>query len=327
VHATAPGADIVFVAAPNNGQDLDAALNHVVDQKLATIVTNSYGWNTEALQYGFIKPEYDTTVQAAIEGIGVYFSSGDDGDETGGVKGATATPDWPATSPWVTAVGGTSLAVTAAQGYGFENGWETGKESLAKGAWTAPGYQYGSGGGTSRLFAQPGYQQGVVGTDIATGATSGGRSTAMRSVPDVAAVGDPGTGMLIGETQTFPDGSARYSEYRIGGTSLASPLFAGVMAVAQQKAGHVLGFANPLLYAAAGTPAFHDVTQPQQAAQDRGVVRAEFVDGVDPRDGYVYTVRLLGYDAPLTIHTRSGYDDVTGVGSPNGPAFLAAIGR
>jgi subtilase family serine protease len=327
VHATAPGADIVFVAAPNNGQDLDAALNHVVDQKLATIVTNSYGWNTEALQYGFIKPEYDTTVQAAIEGIGVYFSSGDDGDETGGVKGATATPDWPATSPWVTAVGGTSLAVTAAQGYGFENGWETGKESLAKGAWTAPGYQYGSGGGTSRLFAQPGYQQGVVGTDIATGATSGGRSTAMRSVPDVAAVGDPGTGMLIGETQTFPDGSARYSEYRIGGTSLASPLFAGVMAVAQQKAGHVLGFANPLLYAAAGTPAFHDVTQPQQAAQDRGVVRAEFVDGVDPQDGYVYTVRLLGYDAPLTIHTRSGYDDVTGVGSPSGPAFLAAIGR
>ncbi len=49
----------------------------------------------------------------------------------------------------------------------------------------------------------------------------------MRVVPDVSAFGDPNTGFLIGQTQTFPDGSAKYSEYRIGGTSLSSPIFAG----------------------------------------------------------------------------------------------------
>ena len=75
----------------------------------------------------------------------------------------------------------------------------------------------------------------------------------MRAVPDVAALGDPNTGMLVGETQTFPDGSQQYSEYRIGGTSLASPLYAGMFALAQQKAGHAFGLANPVLYGARGT--------------------------------------------------------------------------
>src|SRR5207248_3840587 len=80
VHGIAPAAKIVFVGAPNNYQDLDAAMNHVVDQRLAQIVTNSYGFPTEFLRRGFIKPFEDTLVQAAIEGIGVSFSSGDNGD-------------------------------------------------------------------------------------------------------------------------------------------------------------------------------------------------------------------------------------------------------
>lgn len=157
VHATAPGANILYVGSANNYQDMDAALNHVVDNKLATIVTNSYGWSGEALPNGYITPQHDTLVQAAVEGIGVYFSSGDSGDETGGVKGATATPDWPASDPFVTAVGGTSLAVGKSDNYLFEAGWETGREKLAGQTWGQPTYQYGSGGGTSRLFAQPSY--------------------------------------------------------------------------------------------------------------------------------------------------------------------------
>src|SRR5262249_43456525 len=82
VHGMAPGANIVYVGAPNSYQDLDAALNHVVDRGLAQIVTNSYGWSTELLPPGRVKPVEDTLIQAAAEGIGVYFSSGDDGDET-----------------------------------------------------------------------------------------------------------------------------------------------------------------------------------------------------------------------------------------------------
>src|SRR3954462_13251938 len=220
----APGADIVYVGAPNNFQDLDAALNHVVDRRLAQIVTNSYGFSGEFLPPGFIKPYNDTFTQAAAEGIGVYFSSGDSGDEVANL--GVASVDWPASSPWVTAVGGTSLGVTQSDGYLGETGWGTLRAPLAGNAWGTPVFQFGGGGGTSRLFAEPRYQQGVVGNDLATR----WGPTPARVVPDVAMDGDPNTGMLVGQTQTFSDG-AYYDEYRIGGTSLSSPLFAGVMAL------------------------------------------------------------------------------------------------
>ena len=320
VHSTAPGAGIVYVGAPNNYQDLDAALNHVVDQHLASIVTNSYGFSSEALPTGYIKPYLDTMLQGVATGVGIYFSSGDNGDETGGdpANAAAATPDWPASSPFVTAVGGTSLGVSAGNGYLFETGWETGRSALVGGAWSPPTYLYGSGGGTSRLFAQPAYQAGVVPNAVAT--AHGGAPA--RVVPDVAALGDPNTGMLVGQTQTFPDGTVAYSEYRIGGTSLSSPLFAGFMALVQQKAGHPIGFANPLLYAHAGSAAYHDVTAP---ASPLAAVRADFVNGVDATAGFRYTRRSLNFDAGLTIHTAPGYDPVTGVGSPDGSAFLTAL--
>jgi subtilase family serine protease len=320
VHSMAPGARIVYVGAPNNYQDLDAALNHVVDRHLADIVTNSYGWNTEILHPGFIKPYEDTIVQGVVEGIGIYFSSGDNGDETGGTADpVAATPDWPAVSPFVTAVGGTSLAVGRDNSYQFETGWETGRSSLnADNTWADPTYQYGSGGGTSRIFAQPAYQAGVVPVSIAT--ANGLRSQPMRTVPDVSMVGDPNTGFLVGQTQSFSNGNY-YDEYRIGGTSLSSPLMAGVMALAQQRAGAPLGFANPLLYAAAGGAGLHDVVP----ADGLGVVRVDYINGQDAADGLRTTLRHLSYDSVLTIHTRPGYDDVTGIGSPTGDAFLAAV--
>ena len=175
VHTMAPGAKVVYVGAPNNYQDLDAALNHVVSKHLADIVTNSYGFSSEFLPPGYIKPYNQTFIQAATEGIGVYFSSGDDGDETFGGPAASATADWPASSPWVTAVGGTSLAVGQSNTNLFETGWGTSRSRLnctgflaaKNNAWCAREvYLYGSGGGTSRLFAQPTYQQGVVPTSL-----------------------------------------------------------------------------------------------------------------------------------------------------------------
>src|ERR671932_1141950 len=105
----APAAKIFYVGCPKSRQDLDAAMNHVVDRHLAQIVTNSYGFSTELLPPGYVKPLEDTLIQAAAEGIGVYFSSGDNGDETSVV--GFATPDLPAVSPWVTAVGGTALGI------------------------------------------------------------------------------------------------------------------------------------------------------------------------------------------------------------------------
>jgi subtilase family serine protease len=180
-------------------------------------VTNSYGWSGEALPPGFIKPYNDIFIQAAAEGIGIYFSSGDFGDETGGIaaNAALAQADWPASSPWVTAVGGTSLAVGANNNYLWETGWQTGTAEYKTGwvpAAPSGSYLYG-GGGTSRLFAQPWYQVGV-----ARNSMSQAHSTVKRRVvPDLSAIGDPQTGMLIGQTQTFPDGTY-YDTYRIGGT-------------------------------------------------------------------------------------------------------------
>ena len=315
VHTMAPGAHIVFVGSPNNYQDMDAALNHVVDRHLADLVTNSYGFSTELLPPGYVKPTNDTFVQAAAEGIGMYFSSGDSGDEIANVGYRTV--DWPASSPWVTAVGGTSLGVDASNGYQFETGWGTTRYSLSSDhtSWIKPRYMYGAGGGTSRLFAQPWYQAGVVPTSIS--GYFGGNG---RAVPDVAAVADPTTGMLVGQTQTFSTGT-QYDEYRIGGTSLASPLFAGVMALADQRAGHAHGFANPALYQA-GASAYHDVSGD---GPTYGAVRSDFVNGENAALGIRYTLRLMNTTGTLAV--RPGYDDVTGLGSPNGTSFLTALGH
>lgn len=321
VHGMAPDAKIVYVGAPNNYQDLDAAMNHVVDAHLADMVSNSYGFAGEALPFGYIKPLNDIFIQAAAEGIGIYFSSGDGGDETGGIAANApfATPDWPASSPWVTAVGGTSLGVDASNHIAIETGWETGKSTLkSDGTWNVdpPGsYLYGSGGGTSRLFTQPAYQAGVVPASLSKSDAPNG--PAMRVVPDVAAVGDPNTGYLIGQTQTFPDGTSEYSEYRIGGTSLSSPIFMGLMADLQQLKGTDIGFANPLLYSMSAT-AFHDV----QHVANAGVVRSDYVNGTSAAAGYVYSFRSFDFTTGLTIKTTVGYDRVTGRGSIDGSQFF-----
>ena len=83
----------------------------------------------------------------------------------------------------------------------------------------------------------------------------------MRVVPDVSALADPSTGMLVGQTTLQPNGKTyAFSLSRIGGTSVSCPIFAGIEADAQQAAGHPLGFANPAIYRRYGTTAFHDVT-------------------------------------------------------------------
>jgi len=227
--------------------------------------------------------------------------------------------DFPASHPLVTAVGGTSLGVSSSDGYLFETGWGTASSTLTNGAWdpAPPGnHIYGSGGGTSLFYAEPDYQKPVVPKKLAK--ANGGKPA--RVVPDVSLVGDPNTGMLIGQTQTFPDGTTKYSEYRLGGTSLSSPLMAGVMALADQQAGRHHGFANPALYAQYGTPAYRDTVAPDQPI---AVVRNDYLNSVDASDGIKTTLRT--FDQTEGLHTTPGYDDVTGVGSPNGQRFLAAL--
>ncbi|WP_329398326.1 S53 family peptidase [Streptomyces melanogenes] len=323
VHAVAPDADIVYVAGAScNDPDLLDALNKIVDHRLADIVSNSWG-DIEANETPDVAAAYDQTFKlGAVEGIGFYFSSGDDGDEVANTGKKQV--DTPANSAWVTAVGGTSLAVGKGDTYKFETGWGTLKATLAADgkSWTGfPGaYTSGAGGGTSATVKQPFYQRGVV-PDALAKANGPAR---MRTIPDIAAVADPNTGFLVGQTQTFPDGAVKYDEYRIGGTSLAAPVIAGVQALAQQARHFPIGFANPSIYARYGSPLYHDVTDHPLGARDLAVARVDFVNGVDAAGGLATSVRTLGKDSSL--HAVRGYDDVTGVGTPS-RGYVASYGR
>ncbi|MFF0460170.1 S53 family peptidase [Streptomyces mexicanus] len=313
VHAVAPDADVTYVGAAScYDDDLLDSLSKIVDNHLADIVSNSWG-DIEANQTPDLAAAYDQVFQfGAVEGIGFYFSSGDNGDEV--AHTGTKQVDTPANSAWVTAVGGTSLAVGKGDTYLWETGWGTEKATLSADgtSWEGfPGaYTSGAGGGTSRTVPQPYYQKGVVPNALATANNAAGN----RVVPDIAAIADPNTGFLVGQTQTFPDGSQQYSEYRIGGTSLAAPVIAGVQALAQQaRGGKAIGFANPAIYAQYGTKVYHDVVD-RPTGKDLAVARVDYVNGIDDADGLSVSVRSLGKDSSLKA--VKGYDDVTGVGSP-----------
>ncbi|MCI3270178.1 S53 family peptidase [Streptomyces cylindrosporus] len=323
VHAVAPAADVTYVGAAScYDDDLLDSLSKVVDNHLADIVSNSWG-DIEANQTPDLAAAYDQVFQfGAVEGIGFYFSSGDNGDEVANT--GTKQVDTPANSAWVTAVGGTSLAVGKGDKYQWETGWGTEKAVLSADgkSWTDfPGaFTSGAGGGTSKTVAEPYYQKGVVPNALATANSAAGN----RVVPDISAVADPNTGFKVGQTQTLPDGTLGYDEYRIGGTSLAAPVIAAVQALAQEaRGGKAIGFANPLIYSKYGSKAYHDVTD-NPTGSGLAEARVDFANGYDATDGLITSVRSLGKDSSLSA--VKGYDDVTGVGTPaNG--YVTSFGR
>jgi subtilase family serine protease len=231
----------------------------------------------------------------------------------------------------VTSVGGTSLAIGKHDNYLFETSWGTMLDQLGKKGTSGKHWQYAppgkypawydgsSGGGTSTLYQQPWYQQGVVPASLSTTLPSGATSTTpMREVPDVSAYADPATGMLVGETSLLPDGKYGFALSRIGGTSVSCPTFAGIEADAQQAAGHPLGFANPAIYARYGTPAFRDVTDHPLGPGPLAQVRVNYNNPYTRKGPLLYYLRTLGVDGEGAdaLHATAGYDDATGVGSP-----------
>ncbi|MEY9863643.1 subtilase family serine protease [Catenulispora sp. GAS73] len=342
VHNVAPDANVVYVGAAScHDSDLTDALSRIVDNHLADIVSNSWGDGAESDDTPAQKAAFDQVFQqAAAEGIGMYFASGDCGAEdpasscnSGNTK---AQPDFPPADPWVTAVGGTSLAINSNGKELFQSGWGNilSTPNSNNSGWTpAPGSGYpaafdaGSGGGTSPDIPQPSYQKNVVPTALATTLLDGTTTPGpMRVVPDVAAVADNNTGMLVGQTQLYPDGSVRYHETRWGGTSLSSPIFAGMQALAQQAQGAPIGFANPAIYARYGTPAFEDVTDtPFGPNVQFGVVRNNYTNSHDPNSPITTRLDTFAHDGLL--HATPGYDDVTGVGAPSPTGYLNSYRR
>jgi subtilase family serine protease len=363
VHAMAPGAKVLYVGGKNCTVSLYNAVEEVVDGHLANIVTDSWTNGPE-------EEEGETTesreafnhvlLMAAGTGVGVQFSSGDEGDNF--IVSGMQQPSFPATSPYATAVGGTSVEIGAQNNRLGEVGWSTGisalcTEELAEiglcessevGEWEpeAPGeYDYGGGGGTSNQYAEPWYQEPVVPTEIAGRLGTGELN---RVVPDISMEGDPSTGMLVGETQEFADGTY-YDQYRIGGTSLSSPLFAGLMADADQAARGSHGFVNPLLYhldsGGQNSQAFYDILP----AGKQAVVRNDYLNSENAEAGVLTTARILGLEgateyfcekpneetgeceveieeAPESLSAAPGFDSMTGIGSP-GDQFIPELIR
>jgi subtilase family serine protease len=312
VHGMAPDANILYYAGRScYDTDLLTALQRVVDDNQASIVTNSWGEPIMFLSSSAIAAYEQVFTQGALQGIGFFFSSGDGGDEL--QNWGLVQTDYPTSDPNVTSVGGTSTGIDINNKLVKQTGWGTTQYNLSadEQSWEPrdPFFRYGAGGGFANLWNRPDYQEGVVPPG----------SPAGRAVPDVALDADPSTGMLVGETQEFSDGTY-WDQYRIGGTSLASPLMAGMQALAEQNAGDRLGFANPAIYGLAiSNP--EDYTDVLHLADAN--VRPDYVNGENSDDGISYSVRTFDQDTSLL--TVPGWDDVTGIGQPNS-GYLTAFG-
>lgn len=306
VHGLAPGARIVYLgAATFDDAGLDAAISYVIEEGLASVVSNSYG---EPL-YGNagLTPDTaasvavigDLALQAAAVGIGIYASSGDNGDASTtdyvpDYYDDVTTPLFFAADPYVTAVGGTLLAIGAKGQYVREYAW--GELECPTAAPQSPGcrFVFGGGGGVAYTFPTPNYQRLIGGPKrvlTATGHSQG------RVVPDVAALADPYAGYIVGGTFSV---NGAFELTVAGGTSLACPAIAAMVVLKQQLKGRSLGFANPYFYSNTGL--FRDILPAPEFVIDSGSRQTTFA----------------GYDT--TLQAYKGYDNVTGIGTP-GPAF------
>ena len=250
-HAMAPFAHINLVVAANSSNALYQAVKLVVDEKLGNVVTMSWGVGENTfgesgysvagfLNYPYVEYYFQ---KGAAEGITFFAASGDNG-AFGGTT--TLTSGWPASSPFVTGVGGTTLFLTPNPGstslfnststYSGEAAWSVSPQYVGN-------QGVSSGGGYSIIFPVPYYQSGVA-------------NSSARSSPDVAADANPYTGLVV---------VLEGREYVIGGTSLASPMWAGMAADLNQYVGKNLGPLNPYLYSIYSNKAeysrdFHQVT-------------------------------------------------------------------
>ena len=313
VHGMAPAARVNYVVGNGDitGDLLLDALDTVVTYKIADVVSSSWFEGYMPVPQSMIDAWEGVLQRAAVEGITVNFATGDYGDST--------PLQYPGSDPWITTVGGTSLAIGAKGNALWETGWETDEAGLSHDGTTwnpaPPGnFLEGSTGGISKTFAEPYYQDGVV-----SGNVIGGK--AMRDVPDVSDLGDWNLGYQIGLTIPVTKHRFKYINAVNGGTSLSSPMFTGFEAdLIQGRGGISLGFANPALYDLANTAAFHDITNNPQG---QGVTEA---DVYGPAYDQGPTLSTMGQCASTKhLACGPGYDTVSGIGSP-GPAFFSSFG-
>ncbi|MCW2872486.1 S53 family peptidase [Actinacidiphila oryziradicis] len=234
--ALASGAHQIVYFAPNTDQGfVDALTTAVHTTPTPAAVSISWGSNEDSWTAQGRNAFNQGLSDAAALGVTVCVAAGDNGSGDGATDG-TAHTDFPASSPYALACGGTRLDADPTTG-----------TVASETVWNSNGA--GTGGGVSDVFPLPAWQKSVGVPPGSTGVTG-------RGVPDVAAVADPATGYEV-----FVDGQRQV----IGGTSAVAPLWAALTCRLVQALGHRLGLLQPLLYpgAAPGTtgPGFRDITK------------------------------------------------------------------
>ncbi|WP_416964785.1 S53 family peptidase [Streptomyces sp. Agncl-13] len=256
LHAIAPKANVTVFEGPNSDAGEVDTYQAIVD---SGIPTTSISWGASESQRTTSNINaVDAVFKAgAAEGLGFYAASGDDGSDDAG--DGTTTVDYPASDPYVTGVGGTTLTVTSANAWSKETAWS------------------GGGGGKSSVFKIPSWQTAVQ-------KTAGG---GYRQVPDVSALANPSPGVSI-----YSQGSWG----TVGGTSAAAPEWAAFGALYNQQAAAAgkanLGFANPALYTASGT-GFHDITSGSNGAYS-AASGWDFTTGWGSYNAATLATKLLG---------------------------------
>jgi len=237
--ATAPAVTkIQIYLSPNTNALSLQMLYQIAEDNTAKSISTSWGIDENQISAAYKNSENQAFQQMAAGGQSFFAAAGDDGAFDAGTRALLV--DDPASQPFVTGAGGTTLKLTPTGTYESETTW-----------WT-PDNRWGGGGGISLYWPLPSYQSGVL------GAGSKGSQT-FRNVPDVAMNANPSTGYPIYLTGRW---------YVYGGTSCAAPIWAAFMGIVNQYRSannfSTIGFANPKLYAvgmsANYNSAFHDIT-------------------------------------------------------------------
>lgn len=304
VHAMAPDASVAYWGADDcSTTALFTRILDVVEDDQADVISLSFG-STEDLDTADDRALLNRVlVEAASRGISVFASSGNDGDHSDfGDHDSGADVTSPASSPYITAVGATSTGLAADGSVAVEAGWETETRFARNGALIPPGFAYGAGGGESDVYDRPTWQRQLL-DEPGTG----------RLVPDVASIGDPNTGFVVYGPHS---GETEYATH--GGTSLATPMVASMVALAKAATGAEVGLATPALYDLLGTDAMRDVTPASAATwSPKG-----------PDAGALWPETVFVWDTkPQSLQSAPGWDDVTGVGVPDGRAFIEGFGK
>jgi len=353
-HAFAPGANIALVLAPGESsldiaelwaiENPEGIVTPYVDNDLGYVISNSWDFpELIDILYGGksqLDTEYEVTEVAAALGISANFASGDGGDlvqEFYEAFGITVPPsvETPASSPYATGVGGTSVFLDKNNEMEFQTGWGNNFTVLTYGGKILPydppqeaGFFGGSGGGSSAVWPEPPYQSSL------------GKS--YRQVPDISYFADYLTEVSIVLTI---NGSQVFTA--VGGTSASTPMFTAMWAIANQAVGAraPLGQAAPMLYSLP-PDAITDLVPVKRGVNVSGKIThppapplietaADLVQPLENSVIFLSAMNLFPYPAPewdvytwetdTSLVTAPGWDPVTGVGTPNGLKFIEAV--